>query len=146
MMTTLLVPVDDSAAAVSAVRYAGALARSQPGTHLLLLNVQQSLERRFKHGLHNKAARDHLKECGERAASASRSVLDRSACSYEFMIAFGCPGDVIARVANERRCHGIVMGTRNLGALGRLLFGSVAGDVLRQARVPVTLVPPDKSS
>lgn len=140
-MTTLLVPIDDSTAATTAARYAGELARSHPGTHLLLLNVQQSLERRFTHGMHSKAARDHLKERGEQATSASRAVLDRSACPYEFMIAFGRPADVIARVAQERGCRGIVMGTRNLGTLGSLLFGSVAGDVLQRSRVPVTLVP-----
>lgn len=140
-MTTLLVPVDDSTSATTAASYAGELARSHPGTHLLLLNVQQSLERRYTHGLHSKAARDHLRQRGERAASASRAVLDRSACPYEFMIAFGRPADVIARVAQERGCRGIVMSTRNLGTLGSLLFGSVASEVVQQTRVPVTLVP-----
>lgn len=139
-MSTVLIPVDDSVAAASAAQYASEIARSAPGTRLLLLNVQERLERQYKHGLRSQAARDHLRAQGEDAAAQSRAVLERSDCVYEFMIAYGRPADVIARVADEKQCDSIVMGTHWRGSLGRLFLGSVANDVVQQARVPVTLV------
>jgi nucleotide-binding universal stress UspA family protein len=46
----------------------------------------------------------------------------------------------IIRVAEETGCGLIVMGTHGRTALGRLLLGSVAGQVLRKAPCPVLTV------
>src|SRR5207237_1611290 len=49
-----------------------------------------------------------------------------------------------AVVDTARHTHAqlIVMGTRGRGAIGRALLGSTAADVLRDATVPVMVVPP----
>jgi len=52
----------------------------------------------------------------------------------------GLPAEVILRVAQEVHCDLIVMGTHGRTGLGRLLMGSVAEQVLRQARCPVLTV------
>ncbi len=110
------------------------------GTKLLLLNVQQELERRYVHGLQSQSARVHLRERGEEATAEARSLLDRRGCAYDVMIVFGRPAEVITQVAAEKRCSAIVMGTRGFGRLKQFFFGSTSDAVRRSASIPVTLV------
>jgi universal stress protein A len=49
----------------------------------------------------------------------------------------GDPATAILQVAQERGCDLIVMGTHGRTGLGRLLMGSVAEKVVREARCPV---------
>jgi nucleotide-binding universal stress UspA family protein len=46
----------------------------------------------------------------------------------------------ILRIADEKNCDQIAMGTRGMGALGSLFLGSVAQGVVHHAKVPVLLV------
>lgn len=48
--------------------------------------------------------------------------------------------ETIAAIPRQSKADQIVMGTRGLGALRRLILGSVATEVARLATVPVTLV------
>jgi nucleotide-binding universal stress UspA family protein len=54
----------------------------------------------------------------------------------------GEPATEILRCAEEQGADGIWMSTHGRTGLDQLLHGSVAGEVLRGARVPVTLVRP----
>jgi nucleotide-binding universal stress UspA family protein len=54
----------------------------------------------------------------------------------------GRPADVIVREAQETDSDLVVLGARGLGALERLLLGSVSEFVLRHARCPVLIVRP----
>ena len=139
-MQRILIPVDGSASSRHAVEHAAAIARSDPQTQLLLLNVQQSLERPYVHGLRSASAREHLAKCGQEQTVDDRAVLDRCGFTYDFMIAFGRPAEVIARVATDRHCSAIIIGSRRLGSLKRKFFGSVSDVVRHIAQVPVTLV------
>ena len=140
MGDTLLVAIDSTAASRRAVQSAAAIVRSSPGTKLVLLNVQQDLERRFVHGLTNRAARQQLTARGQRETADTRALLDRFGCSYEFVIVFGNPAETIVRVAREKRCSAIVMGGRGLGRLRSFFLGSTSHAVRRSANVPVTVV------
>jgi nucleotide-binding universal stress UspA family protein len=53
----------------------------------------------------------------------------------------GSAHEAILRVADERDVSLIVMGTHGRSALARAILGSVADRVVRQAKVPVVLVP-----
>lgn len=55
----------------------------------------------------------------------------------------GLPADQILNFAREREIDRIVMGTHSPGPIGKLLVGSVAEAVLRNAPVPVLIVGPD---
>jgi nucleotide-binding universal stress UspA family protein len=50
------------------------------------------------------------------------------------------PLEVIARVAEEKGCEAIVMGTRGQSELKSLVMGGVGMKVIHLAHVPVTLV------
>jgi nucleotide-binding universal stress UspA family protein len=139
-MKTLLIPVDGSMQSRHAAERAAAIAKDSPRTRIVVLNVQQAFARRYTHGLNNEAARRQLRARGEQETALVRGVLDRHGCAYEFVIAFGRPAAVISRIAAERQCTAILMGSRGLGRLGRFLLGSTSDEVRRLAGVPVTLV------
>jgi nucleotide-binding universal stress UspA family protein len=52
----------------------------------------------------------------------------------------GDPATVILQVANEIDADLIIMGTHGRSAIGRLLMGSVATEVVRKAKCPVMTV------
>jgi len=139
-MQKFLVPVDGSQNANRAVAQAIELAKSLKDVSIVLLNVQEQLERWYAHGLNSEAARAHLREQGEREASEARKLLGAAGCLYEFAIVFGKPAEVIVRIAEEKGCTGIIMGTRGLGDVESLFLGSTSYQVFHLARVPVTLV------
>lgn len=53
----------------------------------------------------------------------------------------GSPGDALLGQVQLHRIDHVVIGHTGRGALARWLLGSVSGDVLARARVPVTVVP-----
>ena len=60
--------------------------------------------------------------------------------NIERVLREGNPAEEIVRLAGERGCDLIVMGTHGRRRLGRLLMGSVAEQVLRRAPCPVLTV------
>jgi nucleotide-binding universal stress UspA family protein len=81
----------------------------------------------------------------ETAASKLQRIIDQRAPEVPTLVRrvlVGSPPDEIARYALHHRAHLIVMGTHGYGAVRRLLLGSVAQGVLRQAHCPVLTVPP----
>lgn len=61
----------------------------------------------------------------------------------EVVVRPGLPADQILAFSRERAIDRIVMGTHSPGPIGKLLVGSVAEAVLRNACVPVFIVGPD---
>jgi nucleotide-binding universal stress UspA family protein len=55
----------------------------------------------------------------------------------EYLLADGIPAEEIVKVASDRGCDLIVMGTHGRTGVGRLLLGSVAEEVMRKAPCPV---------
>ena len=64
---------------------------------------------------------------------------DPAAC-VEYLLEQGDPATIVLEVAQERQCDLIGMGTHGRTGLGRLLMGSVAEQVVRQASCPVLTV------
>jgi universal stress protein A len=68
----------------------------------------------------------------------------------EYLLAEGDPATEIDRVARERGCDLIVLGTHGRKGLAHLLMGSVAEEVVRRALCPVLIVrtpgPPDQAA
>ena len=125
-ITTILVPLDGSREAGSALPYAMALAT--PGTELLLLTVVRD-ERKAE------AARAAPEHAAARARVAGHDA--RTA------VAVGDAGDRILATAAGSGAGLIVMASHGRGAVGRLIHGGVADRVAREAPVPTMIVRAD---
>jgi nucleotide-binding universal stress UspA family protein len=139
-MKSLLVPVDGSPNADRALAHAVKMARAVQGMKIILLNVQEQLERWYPHGLASDSSREHLKQLGQTQSASARRLLEESGCPYEFLIMFGRTAETIVQVARDHGCSGIVMGTRGLSDLENVFLGSTSFKVVHLSEVPVTLV------
>lgn len=141
-MRKVLVPIDGSDNALRALDVAIGQLRSAPGCELHLLTVhppvrvygeiQVYASHEKMEQLASQHARDILAPAEARLASAG--------IRWRSEQLEGEPAEIITRRAAELGCDSIVMGTRGLGRLANVAFGSVAFKVVHLATVPVTLV------
>ncbi len=68
----------------------------------------------------------------------ARAILEPKGITCHTYVREGSPAEEIIAVAEETKSEVIVMGTRGQGRM-ECLFGNVAGEVLKYARVPVIL-------
>lgn len=135
-MTKIVVPFDGSESALRALRYAMTTA-----DEIHLVNVQAAIDAPAV-SLHmtreaiNKMQLDQARH----VLAAGCKVLDDAAFRYQTHALVGNPGTVIARLAETENADSIVMGTRGMSALGKLMFGSVVTQVVHQTQLPVTLI------
>ncbi|MGE0040719.1 MAG: universal stress protein [Vicinamibacterales bacterium] len=139
-VTSILCPVDFSAHAERALRYASALA-SLTGAHLTVLTVTEPLLDAAA-----RASGDHEKLHAQ-TQEALAALLARHAPAGHgteppaVAVVVGDPADAILAQAAECDADVVVMGTQGLGGARKLLFGSTTERVLRRAAIPVLAVP-----
>jgi nucleotide-binding universal stress UspA family protein len=144
MMNALLVPLDGSPLAETALPWAEAIARLT-GATMTLLRVVEPIEPLFEltgtWEYTNQAA--ERQEEAERAASAYlTSVADRLATrgvSAVARVSVGPPPEMILQA--EREADLVIMASHGRTGPERWVFGSVTDKVLRGAATPVLLVP-----
>lgn len=140
-MRKALVPVDGSAAAHRAVRHIVALAGIYPPIEAVLLNVQPEVDEwRVRRVLKKEEIEAMEESRGGDALQQDSEVLKAAGVHFTPVVEIGPPAETIAKVARERGCDGIVMGTRGLGAVSSMLLGSVSSRVLQFSDLPITLV------
>ena len=135
----ILLPVDGSASSLRAAGHCAKLAKAF-GCRVLLVNVQPKVEDWQTHGLGHQAAIDHLTALARETAAPAAKLLSDAGVDCETSVEFGEPAETIARVAADRGCSSLVMGTRGQGELRSVLVGSVGLKVIHLVRIPVTLV------
>lgn len=142
-MVKMLMPVDGSESAVSAVAHMiNKLEWFKDGVEIHLLNVQNPMPygNRVSSVLgHDKVKQYHHDE-GLAALQPARAKLDAAGIKYVFHIGVGPAAETIVQYAREKGCDQIVMGTRGMGSTANLLLGSVATKVIHLADVPVLLL------
>lgn len=135
----ILLPVDGSASSTRAAKHAATLAKAFGGT-VLVLNVQPQIADWQTHGIGHQAALEHCTGLAQAASAAALQVLGEAGVKFESLVEFGETPQVIARVAAERGCASVVMGTRGQSELKGLLMGSVGLKLIHLLEVPVTFV------
>jgi len=135
----VLVPTDGSDHSLRALAHVIKRASSDRHLEICVLNVQPP----FPPSLFVTAsmiAEHHETKSKEDLARALR-MLHRKAVKAEILVRVGEPGETIVRVARQKHCGEIVLGSRGLGNLKGLILGSVTTKVIHATRVPVTVVP-----
>jgi nucleotide-binding universal stress UspA family protein len=122
-----------------ALERVGELAAAE-GASVTVLSVVAPDARGSKSGGHV-GIRPHAHEDVARA----HETLDAQGIASEMRIEHGDPRAEILRAAGEIDADLIVVGSRGLGRLGRLLLGSVSTEVVNGAPCPVMVVAKDGS-
>jgi nucleotide-binding universal stress UspA family protein len=120
----LLVAVDGSPCSEAAWREAFSLSRTWV-SHLLAVSVAQ------------KDA--ELPEVQEILRKVHREA-DREGIPLDTLILRGAPGEALLRAAQARGSDLLILGSHGRTGLSRLIMGSIAEQVLNQARCPVLIV------
>lgn len=137
----ILLPVDGSEHSERVTRHAILLARNSTACEILLLNVQAPIDAPELRGHMPSREIEAMQEThGGDALAAARALLDAAGVVYVPELAIGRVAESIARIARERQCDAIVMGSHGAGKLVSALMGSVARDVIHLAPCPVTVV------
>jgi nucleotide-binding universal stress UspA family protein len=139
----ILVPVDGSAPANRAVAYGTTLAAGRDDAMITLVNVQgpETLEvSDVSAVMSRKADRQLAARRSKTALRKAHRICRDAQIKSETRVELGPIAETIDRLARQLGVDQIVIGSRGLGAIGRLVLGSVATKVAHLARVPVTLV------
>jgi nucleotide-binding universal stress UspA family protein len=135
----LLVPTDGSDHSLRALAHVIKRVASHRQVRMFVLNVQPPLPQSLF--VTPSMIAEHHKAKSEEDLARALRMLHRKGMKAEILVRAGEPGETIARVARQKHCGEIVMGSRGLGSLKGLILGSVTTKVLHVARVPVTVVP-----
>ncbi len=145
-MLRVLVPFDGSAPALRAVSHAIAMKDTlRPPLEVLLINVQPGIPmlEMMRDGRPSVVHQleEPLKAQGAQTLAPARLALEQASIENRSCVVIGEAAQLIVDYAKTYHCEMVVMGTHGLGAMARLLLGSVATKVLHLASIPVVLVP-----
>jgi nucleotide-binding universal stress UspA family protein len=141
-ITKIVVGTDFNQLAAAALRFAGGIA-GRAGAELIVVYADTfDPPAEFTAGQVR-----HIAETIERSKSKTREQLDAHVAkqiakgvAWKAVVADGLPATSISGVADAEGADFIALGTHGRGGLQRLLIGSVAEAVIREARVPVLTV------
>jgi nucleotide-binding universal stress UspA family protein len=111
-----------------------------PTHQYTLFKVQPPFPARVKSALGAEVTRNYHAEEAERVLAPAFKFLARHGLNPASSWKLGHPGEVIATFAQAGKFDMLVMGSHGHGALGNLVMGSVATQVLAHCTVPVLLV------
>ena len=142
MASKILVPTDFSAPALGALDHAASLAKADGATlHLVHAVDRVHFSKNLAKEYANAANIDQLLEKETAAATAKleklAAPLRRKKLKVEVSAHAGEPAKEILRAAKRTKADLVVMGTHGHTGLMRLLMGSVAEKVVREAPCPV---------
>jgi len=140
-ISRILVAVDGSKNADRAFEYAAYMAKQCEADRLFIINVIEGFGRNLrtweKHDSSVKEIRQNSKELLKKYKS---KAISQAFTTAEIITTAGNPGEEILRVAEKEKMNTIVMGSRGLSTVSKLLLGSVSHNVLHNAKCPVTIV------
>ena len=139
----ILVPVDGSPPSLRAVEHAVKLVSGKANAEIILLNVQgpETLDvSDFTAVVTAEADRELAARQSSKALRKAVAHCQQTKTRFTTRAEIGPVAETIADLADRLEVDQVVIGSRGLGALGRLFFGSVATKVARLVRIPLTLV------
>jgi nucleotide-binding universal stress UspA family protein len=133
----ILVPLDGSELAESALATAAEMARSRGATLML---VRAAEAQTFPGMDPTDAQITVVQEAETYLAGVAQRLKPQGLAKVETSVWYGPAAATIVDAARARKASLIVMTTHGRGGLGRLILGSVAESVLRGATTPILLL------
>ena len=135
----ILIPVDDSDAALAPIPHLASLVHSGIRIEVVVLNVQPPFHRHLVR-FTSRAARDALRaELSEAAMARAIEALSKAGIPFRALSDTGVASERIAAVAERERVDEIMIGTGRHPAWLRFLNPSVAQDAMQLTDIPVTV-------
>lgn len=137
----IVVPIDGSVDALSAVKYAVQHSKAFQDK-IILLNVQSKVD---YESLNEYISEAQLKTMQEESANKifadAIKILDEHSVQYETKVRTGVPSIEISQEAKDQNARAIIMGTRGMGPALSNALGSVSYSLTHLTPCPLTLVP-----
>ena len=134
----ILLPIDGSATAEAAARFAEDIAKAE-GSTILVLGV--TVRMTFAHKENESLTSAIHEYMSEQVANEAARIRSSGVAADELVLEADSPYEGILEAAAVRGANMIVMGTHGTGALARAVVGSVADRVVRHSNIPVLPVP-----
>lgn len=140
----ILLPVDGTELSLHETRFALQLMREGLKSSVLLVNVQEPASFYEMITADTPELIEHAAlEAGEDLIAPAAELLRAAGVAFESAIVQGDPAQAMLELIEEHHCDMVVMGTRALGPIRRMLEGgSTSRRLLDDAPVPVLLVKP----
>ena len=138
MFNLILAALDGSEHSFKALDHARELAEKHGSKLIMLHAYRYTSDLRGTEGFKQLVAK--RKRAGEAILEEARSRIAKAFCEVEDTLLEGPGADAIIRAAQARKVDLIVMGTRGMGSLSGLLFGSVSTKVTHHASCSVLVV------
>jgi nucleotide-binding universal stress UspA family protein len=139
-LAKILVPLDGSALAESALTRAVAVAGAT-GAAILLLRAAEAPA--LAVGDQTEAQVKVVREAEEYLDLVKRRLQTETSAPISTSVWYGHPSEAIAEGAHFNGVDMIVMTTHGRSGLGRILLGSVAESVIRSTATPILVLHPD---
>ena len=136
----ILVPTDGSEVAWEASKHAVYLARLC-GSNLHAIYVIEG-GKAFKAGIHYRDTYKDLFSEGKKAVEKVKKLAKKEGVECITKVLDGDPAKVIINYASEYKCDLIVIGSIGIGAIEKVLVGSVTSTVVGRAKSSVHVVRP----
>lgn len=137
----ILLPVDGSPYTKKMLAYLATHDDTfSPKNSFSLLTVQLPLPSRARAAVGADIANGFYTDEANKITGPVVKFLERHGIAPKVVHKVGMPGEMIAKVAQTGKFDLVMMGSHGHGALGNLVMGSVATQVLAHCKVPVLLV------
>jgi len=138
MFNTIIIAVDGSESGWRALKYARNLAEKYDARLIMVHAYPRTSD------LHDCDGYDSLlferKSSGQQIIETARRLLGVSSIAVEEDLLEGPAADAILSVVQARKADLVVIGSRGMGAIKGMIFGSVATKVSHHADCPVMIV------
>ena len=146
MFKKILVPVDGSDTSEAGLKTAMGMARDSGGMLFILHVIDEHVLLQtadYMGGSYYEETIDSLKEAGRRVLAKACAKVEKAGVPYKAISVETVEGGVASLIlaqARKSKADVIVMGTHGRRGLSRMVMGSDAEGVVREANVPVRLV------
>jgi nucleotide-binding universal stress UspA family protein len=141
-MLKILALVDGSKSSSRAVRYViemSAACKDTPDVHLLNVQLPVAPGIAARH-VRRRDLDAYYRDEGMAALAPARKLLDKAGIPHALHIGVGEVGETVAKYVKKLSAQQVAMGTRGLGPVAGMLFGSVTTTVAHAVNVPIVLV------
>jgi len=138
MFKCIVVGVDGSVSSLLALKYASGLAESY-GAKLIMVHSYPHTSDLREYDEYDKLLAKR-KDAGHKVLDLARDNVNAYAVDVEVDLLEGPAANALLKVVKARRADLVVIGTRGMGSLKGVIFGSVSTKVMQYAPCPVMVV------